>query len=420
MRAPRSRRLKSRKSFVLIFGLVSVLVLGAAIALLYPKSRLLTKEQLALILGESPYLYRFPSEILIPTGKNNPSTLTGKVQYTFDSKLQDEMKNLFSTYRPDYGAFVALDATTGRVLSLVSYSHLHPNGENLALKATFPAASVFKVVTAAAAIEGHKFTSDTIIPFNGSNHTLYKGNILRDHITRWTRKITLKDAFAKSVNTVFGKIGAYSVGPEDLRNYASRFGFNRRIAADFPIGEGRANIPQDPTNHWGIAESASGYTRETTMSPLQGALIASAIVNSGLMMEPYMVQSVHTDDGKKVYSAEPKLAGISVDGRTANEVRELMRQTVASGTSRRTFSRFFKRDMAHLDVGGKTGSLTGTEPKGKYDWFVGYADNGPNKIAFAALTIHERFWTVKSSYLVRRAIELYFKDKPVRAQVASK
>lgn len=380
---------------------------------LHKRRNELSKEVLAQALADPASLSHFPTELefpLDPTVGNEP--VRNIIEYAFDSRLQDSMETLFHAYKPDYGAFVALDARTGQVLSMVSYTHRKEKRGNLALRASFPSASVFKVVTAAAAIERKNISGDSVIPFNGANHTLYKSNVLKDKVTRWTRYTTLKAAFAKSINTVFGKIGAFYIGPSDLRTYAERFGFNRRIAADVPVEEGKASIPQDP---WGRAESASGYTRENTMSPLQGALMAAAVVNDGVMMEPYLVESVSTKEGKEVYRAEPKMLTQAVDPRTAAEMRELMRETVMRGTSRGSFRGFFKKDLASVDVGGKTGSLTGTDPRGKYDWFVGYADNGARKIAYAALTINERYWTVKSSYLARKAIETLFKNSTVAA-----
>ncbi len=369
----------------------------------------LTKEKLAEFLGNSAAFYRFPTEIELPAGVNK---IKAVVQYSFDQGLQSEMEGLFDAYQPDYGAFVAVDATTGRVLSMISYQKDEKGplkDENLALRATFPSASVFKVVTAAAAIESQRYSAQTVIPFNGANHTLYRGNVLKGQVTRWTRHSTLKEAFAKSINTVFAKIGAFAVGPTDLRAYAGRFGFNRKIAADFPIQQGKANIPDDS---WGVAEAASGYTRENTMSPLQGALIASSVANDGVMMEPYLIDSIFDRDGASLYQADTEVAGRTIDAKTAEEIRGLMRETVARGTSRHSFRGFFRKEYKDLDVGGKTGSLTGLDPKGKYDWFVGYANSpekGGRKIAFAALTIHDKFWRVKSSYLVRKAIEHVFK-----------
>ena len=71
----------------------------------------------------------------------------------------------------------------------------------------FPAASVFKIVTAAAAIEKYQFDPDTPLTYNGRKYTLYRSQ-LKENRTKWTHEISLKDSFAQSVNPVFGKIGA--------------------------------------------------------------------------------------------------------------------------------------------------------------------------------------------------------------------
>ncbi len=367
--------------------------------------QLLNKDDLAKALQGTGVFHELPSEIDL--------TLDGKlekdvVQYAFDPKLQEAMESLFDVYRPDYGSFVAIDAATGRVLSMVSYTHRHDIDQHLALKATFPSASVFKVVTAAAAIAERNFSGSTVIPFNGRNHTLYRSAILKTQINRWTRYMTLKEAFARSVNTVFARIGAFNVGPEEMRDYAGRFGFNRRIASDMPMEQGSAAITNDV---WHLAEASSGFTKENTMSPMQGALIAATIVNDGVMMEPYVVDSVHRQDGTKIYGAQPRVSATSVSPQTAQEIRSLMRETVRRGTSRGSFRGFSRSRYGFVDVGGKTGSLTGLAPRGKYDWFVGFAEFGGQKIAVAALTVHEKFWRVKSSYLARRSFEAFFRDK---------
>jgi peptidoglycan glycosyltransferase len=370
-----------------------------------------TKENLAQALGDTNSFFKFPSEMDVPMGdKDSKEKLHAVVQYTFDPKLQESMEALMKSYSPDYGALVAMDAVTGRVLAMVSYSSDPKMKDNLALRATFPSASVFKVVTAAAAIQERKYSPETVIQFSGANHTLYRSNILKTTYNRWSRHTSLKDAFAKSINTVFGRIGAYTVGSEKLKAYANRFGFNRKIAGDMNVHQGNAPINDDA---WGLAQTASGYTRENTMSPMQGALMAAAIANDGIMMEPYVVQSVYTPEGVPVYSAEPRVSNIAVDASTAAEIRSLMNETVSRGTSRKSFHGFFKGENKTLDVGGKTGSLTGMDPPGKYDWFVGFADGGPHRIAVAALTVNQARWKVKSSYLARRAFETYFLAHPI-------
>ena len=123
-----------------------------------------------------------------------------------------------------------------------------------------------------------------------------------------------------------------------------------------------------------------------------------------------IVSAVEGPDRAPLYTAQPHISSTTIDLSTAREMRKLMNETVRRGTSSRSFRGFFRHEMTGLDVGGKTGSLTGFDPPGKYDWFIGFADAGERKIAVAALTVHEKLWRVKSSYLARKAFESYFKD----------
>ena len=399
----------------LIFGIVSVLLLAAGALLWSPWGSTLhahffdpgiQKHEIALALAEKGIQDELPTDFVVHhRGKN----LRVKPAYGFDEALDRQMRDLFSSYKPDYGAFVAIDANTGRVLSLISWNKSDAwIRDHLALRATFPSASVFKVVTAAAVISEKKMSANSIISYNGSRHTLYKRNLFKDDVTRWTQHVPLKEAFAQSINSVFGKLGVFLVGPTELKSYAEKFGFNRELPSDLPVQQGKALITEDP---WELAEAASGFTKSNTMSPLQGALIAAAIVNDGKMMEPFVVSSLSDEAGKTIYQSTPHLSQVVIDPQAAKEMRELMRETVESGTSRGSFRGFKAAGNSPIDVGGKTGSLTGTDPQGKYDWFVGYGTNGEKRIALAALTISKEYWKVKSSYLARKALETYFSDK---------
>jgi len=344
-----------------------------------------------------------PTSLELSTGNKSYNS---KIQYSIDPKLQGTVQRLLRKYGPDYGAFVALEPETGRVLAMASYNRAGRDVGNLALQNTFPAASVFKVVTAAAAIDQGKANYATVLPFNGKSTSLYKSNVLKHKTTKWTRKPTLRSAFAKSINTVFARLGIYQIGSETLEEYAHRFGFNNDINGDIPVNPGTTAIDHD--DDWSVAEAASGYTRSNTMSPLQGAMIAATIVNDGKMVKPYLVESVNNEHGILLYAAEPEKFNQVVSSRTASQMRILMRETVKSGSARKSFRKFFKGDMAQADVGGKTGTLNGFQPKGTYDWFVGYGEVNGKKIAYAAMCINVEKWYVKSSNLARMVLESYF------------
>ncbi len=393
-------------STICIFGYQSLKYRDQRIIQKKETERKHTIESIAQALKASDLTIGFPTTLTLKDKKDETVVYP---EYTIHSRLQEEMVALFKSYKPDYGSFVAMDARTGRILSLISYN-LNDTAltDHLALRATFPSASVFKVVTAAAAIAEKKLHPDSIVSFNGRAHTLYKSAIFKENVNRWTRTMTLKEAFAKSVNTVFGKIGVFNLGPTELKTYADRFGFNRPIRSDLPLEMGKSLVTEDP---WEVAEAASGFTRQNQMSPVQGALIAASIVNDGIMMSPYIIDRLKDAQGKVVHLGLPQQSETVIDPATAAQMRELFRETVTSGTSRTSFRGFAKSRYRLVDVGGKTGSLTGDDPAGKYDWFVGYAQSGDDRIAFATLTISREYWKVKSAYLTRRAIEILFKER---------
>lgn len=365
----------------------------------------INKEMLAAQLGNMIRLNQYPNEFQLSV---DGGRVPAQVQYALDESSQSLMQKLMNSYKPDYGAFVAMDASTGRVLSIVSYSREHTELENLALRATFPAASIFKVVTASAAIDLKKAEPETIVPFNGANHTLYKRNVEETRVTRWTKHMTMREAFGRSVNVFFGKLGLFYVGADNLLSYANRFMFNQPIRADMPVQTGYARFSsEDP---WSVVTAASGFTRENTMSPLHGALIASAIANDGVMMEPFLIESLVDSSGSVIYKAAPRQASIVVNKESAEELRDLFQQTVRAGTSRKAFRQTVRRQaFEEVEFGGKTGSLTGDSPAGKCDWFVGYARYRDRRIAVAALTVNEKKWRVKSSTLANYFFTHYLK-----------
>jgi cell division protein FtsI/penicillin-binding protein 2 len=354
-------------------------------------------------LGSAIRANKFPSTVDYKTDGESRKVV---INYAIDPVYQEKMEKLFRLYQPDHGAFVALDARTGRILAMVSYEREGAQAENLALQATFPAASIFKVVTASAAIDSKKASAETVVPYNGANHTLYKRNVADTKVNRWTRKITMREAFSRSVNTFFGKLGLFYVGPEALMHYAERYQFNKSIRADIPVEMGLVKLKAD--DPWSVVQAASGFTLNNTMSPLQGALIAATVANDGIMMEPYLVNSLNSESGEKLYEAKAQQESVIMSPESAAEIRILMRETVRNGTSRKAFRPVVrKRQFDEVEMGGKTGSLTGLNPKGKCDWFVGYARYHDQRIAVAALTVNEKKWRVKSSQLASQFLSDY-------------
>lgn len=369
------------------------------------QAQLEQRTQVAKALGEKVRFNLFPEKLELPwNGEKQSVTLN----YTIDQGLQREADRLLKSYKPDYGAIFMIDATTGEVLAMSSFQKDDPNALNLNLQATFPAASVFKVVTATAAVDKAGISPNDKIRYNGGAYTLYKKNVLSDKVNRWTNVVTLKDAFARSLNTAFGRLSIENLHPEDLNDYANRFMFNQEIPTDFPVEMGVAYIP--PGKGFEMAEAASGFNKTNRMSPVQGAMIAASVANDGRVVVPYLINSVHDEDGEVLYQGQTLDNGTIMTKESAAKVRELMEQTVTAGTSRRSFRPIMRdRKFREIEMGGKTGHLTGDNPRGRVDWFVGYALDQERKIAVAAITVNKKFWTVKSAHLGQSMFRKYFR-----------
>lgn len=349
--------------------------------------------------------HRFPLEL-------NHEKEAYTVEYTLEWNLQREAEKLLSSYRPDYAALVIMSADTGKIRALTSYEREPGKGGNLALRATFPAASLFKIVTAAAAVDRRNTDPEDVIRFNGGSHTLYKRNVFSEKINRWTRSVTLREAFGRSFNTAFSRLAFERLEPQDLVDYATRFGFNREIEGDFRFETGVASIPNEKS--FELAEIASGYNRMTTMSPVHGALIAASVANEGGLPAPIIVERVVDGGGDTVLQASPRIESQVLTQAGVERMKVLMEETVRRGTSRKSFRQVRRdRKLKDLEIGGKTGSLQGSSPKGKTDWFVGYAKSeSGEQLAIAAVTVHADVWRVKSSTLAHEILRRYFKQKP--------
>ncbi|MCB9072826.1 MAG: penicillin-binding protein [Bdellovibrionaceae bacterium] len=352
------------------------------------------------------------SEMVLPDqiqlGIQNDQLDKYSVSYTIDEDLQNYTDGILKKYRPDYAAVFMMDAHSGEVLVYSSFQK-SASGTNLLRKATYPAASVFKIVTATAAIDKHGLSPKHKIQFNGGNWSLYKSNVMRDKINRWTRTVTLREAFAKSMNTPFGKIGLNSITPDDLSDYAEKFMFNQQIPADFPVDPGTALVPNE--KNFQLSEVASGYNRKNRMSPVQGAMMAAAVVNGGQMVAPYIVSQLSDVTGSPIYNGQRIEIAQVMSPESAAKIKELMSATIRVGTSRKSFSPLLRdQRFQTLDLGGKTGHLNGDEPRGQVDWFVGYASSKNKQIAIGAVIVNKKYWTVKTSYLSQALIKKAFSD----------
>jgi len=331
-----------------------------------------------------------------------------RVDTSLDIPLQSSILDNFNRSTSRYIAIVAIDPSTGKILSMAGFDKENLS-DNPCVDNIFPAASIFKIVTATAAIDKCGFHSETELTFNGGKHTLYKSQ-LKERTNKYTNRITFQDSFAQSVNPVFGKIGALYLGKDLLKQFASSFGFNQHIQFELPLLPSLFSISDEPYQ-W--AEIACGFNRETTMTPLHGALITSTILNQGWLIEPTIVDQIIDEKGQAIYRSDLTTINRAMTSEASMVMKQLMRTTIRYGTCKNEF-RGSRNDpiLSRLNIGGKSGSIDNKPHDARYDWFVGFAEEkeGPGKIVISVFVAHEKYIGVRASHYARLAMKQHFRS----------
>jgi len=364
--------------------------------------RMLEKKDLRILLENQDFLSRTEDRFSISRDGH-----AFRVETSLNTSLQRVLIEKLDVVNCRYVGIVVMDPDSGRILAMTGFDKTEASSNPCT--GGFPAASIFKIVTAAACIESCGYNPQTVFAFNGGKHTLYKHQ-LRDREDRYSQKITLKNAFAQSVNPVFGKIGALRLVPIVLEKHAEAFGFNHDIDFELPVSLSRVVFSEEP---YRLAEVSCGFNRDTTISPLHGAMLSSAVFNRGQLIAPGIIDAVVDENGKTLYRHQPEMIGRATSPETSRMIGSLMEETVSSGTCRKAFSGYRSdKTLSRLNLGGKTGSIDNASHDVRLDWFVGFArdKNGPGRLAVSVVVGHERYIGTRASQYARIAIREYFSN----------
>lgn len=336
----------------------------------------------------------------------------GGVRYvlktTINTKLQSHVDRMLNRSRTIQAAVVVLNPHDGRVLAMSSHDK-SGNGDNLCVKAEYPAASLFKIVSAAAAIEAAGYSPEKKLYFNGRRHTLYK-NQLKERRGRYTTETKFRKAFAASNNSVFGKLGIHVLGRQVMDDYASKFYFNRPIPFDIPVEMSSTEVPND---EYGLAEIASGFNKVTMVSPLHAALLASTVVNKGEMVVPRVVETVSDDSQTVLYRSRYRTMGPTINPNTAVGLKLMMEDTARYGTGRKAFRKLRRRKtFKNFDLGAKTGTINDVTDQFKLDWVTAFAlsPDGAEVICIGVLAVHGEKLGTRATEMARAIIDYNFRS----------
>lgn len=325
-----------------------------------------------------------------PKGASLELTIRPKVQKAAEQALGDQR-----------GAVVALDPRTGEILAMVSHPNYDPTGlvshdpnveketwerlnsdparplVNRAIGGNlYPPGSVFKIVTAAAALEGGEWDPDSMLP-GPANLDLPQTDVgLPNHGGQPcgpNNEVSLQLALQNSCNTAFGWLGM-ELGAETIQQQASEFGFGDEL--EVPMNVTPSTVPTDISEAQEAQVGIGQY--DVRVTPLQVAMVSAAVANDGDVMRPYMIESVLGSDLSTIDETDPETLSEAMDPETADQLTEMMELVVTDGTGG-------PAAVPGVSVAGKTGTAEHAPDAAPHAWFTGFAPADDPEIAVAVV-----------------------------------
>jgi peptidoglycan glycosyltransferase len=319
------------------------------------------------------------------------------IELTIDPKVQKAAWNAMGNLK---GAVVALDPKTGNVLAWVSkpgfdandlavhngeqatasYNQLLKANSNPLLRKTdselYAPGSVFKILVAAAAFESGEFTPDS----NLSNPSKFKLPATNTYIQNSGEgkcggqpSVSIATALKLSCNIPFAQLGI-KVGQDAIAAQADKFGFGKSVKTPlvstpsvYPTGMDDAQL--------GLSSFGQFDVRVT---PLQIAMISSAVANKGVLMKPNMVQAVLSSNLAVIDQPSPSEFSRPISETTADRLNKMMVAAVAEGVSG-------NGAIKGVKVAGKTGTAQNGPNQPYTLWFTGFAPADDPQVAVAVV-----------------------------------
>ena len=362
----------------------------------------------------------------VVSGQNIRLTIDAKLQKAAEDAVEAQVKELNGMgVSPTGASVIAVDPNTGAVLAMVSWPTYDPNMfsrgikssewndiinnknhplQDRAVSSMYAPGSIFKVITAATALESKVMMPDEKIYDNGKHWIIDKRNA-EGEAFGW---IDFYDAMAKSDNVYFYEMGRRT-GIDRLSKMAGEFGLGKKTGIDLD-GESEGNVASEEYKlkvfhqDWYLGETfdASIGQSYTLTTPIQMAMVYSAIANGGVRYKPYVVSRIDNLDGTPMKIFAPvSLGSIPVSKTNLGYISEALRKVMTKeGTGGFIFNNY------PIPIAGKSG--TAETNGGENGWFIAYAPFDKPEIVVVAIFEHSGFGSQSAAPVVKKMMDAYF------------
>lgn len=307
------------------------------------------------------------------------------VSLTVDMDIQSAAGNLLGSAK---GAIVVIEPSTGRVLAVQAYPDFDPNTVesqweslrddpdsplvNRATQGLYPPGSTFKTITALAGMEHLADWRTFTVECTGESY--FTDKVIHCYNNKAHGTVDMAEALAVSCNCYFAAL-AQEIGAEALADTMERAGMSLSGGFELENSPNTVSLAKGATESE-LVETAIGQGK-TGVTPLYMAMLAAAIANDGLMMQPYVVDHVVYPDGSTGKTTVPAKLTEICTAEEAARLTEMMTGVVTSGTGRAAA-------VSGVTVAGKTGTAenaTGND----HSWFIGFAPAEDPQVAVAVM-----------------------------------
>jgi len=357
---------------------------------------------------------------------------------TIDLDLQLEVEKILSEYT---AAVVVMNVSSGEILSMVSSPSFDPSifvkgvdSENWkkltsdksyplmnrVTRGLYPPGSVYKIVTAAAALEEKVIDHNS--RFYCPGHFKLGGKTFRCWKSSGHGWVDIHRAIVESCDVFFYEV-SQKVGIDKIHKYSRLMGYGDLTGLDIAEKSGIS-----PDKSWkkkrlnkpwykGDTVNVSIGQGFLSVTPLQVAVMTSAIANGGYKVKPHFVKDVISSKGEQLYKYKENKKSIEVEDKYISIIRQAMIGVVNQDNGTAKGAR-----LQNIEVAGKTGTaqvvaLDSIKLKNKkYDhhaWFTSFAPANSPEIAVTVLVEHGGKGGAVASPIAKRVLESYFKlDSP--------
>ena len=285
-------------------------------------------------------------------------TIDEVIQYI----AERELDAAFKKFNAKGASIIVMDQHTGRILAMANRPTYDLNDHsgvskdsirNRAICDLFEPGSVFKIVTASAALQEKKVSEEDVF-FCENGAYQVGGRILHDHKAHGN--LTFRQVIEESSNIGTVKV-AQRLGADLLYQYIKAFGFGSKLGIDLA---GEISGMMIPVRSWSKSSiTAIPMGQGVGVTNLQLASAISVIANGGQLMKPYIIDSVRDNQGRIIKQNKPMLIRkvISVD--TAMRIKKILTGVIEEGTGK-------LGKVSGFSAAGKTGTAQKLEPDGSY------------------------------------------------------